>query len=513
MIVRIFIVLMACGVCIFPISDLRAEQAACAYEPIEIEIHGLKAFSEPPVIHSSNGALAITLDVKYGTSEIAGCVIHHRSYNGKMLGPTLRMKPGDVLNMTIRNMLPPNPDEMPEDHNIPHHFNTTNLHTHGLHVDPDGISDNVLRRMTPGADYQVRVEIPVDHPPGTFWYHPHVHGSTAIQVSSGMGGALIIEGGLDDVPEIAAAREQIFMVQQMPYDNNGEIEDFDGLMGDGNWYRKLQRHNIVNGTLAPTITMRPGEVRRWRFIHAGVKASLTMQLEGHKLHEIATDGIALGKCDGWETHKIESGYRSDVMVQANMLKEDQESAEYWLLDKTMLGFEGDRFRDDSRKFLAKIIVTGEPMDMALPCDGNQMVGLVPFAPITDDEIKGKQEVVFSINEMADGEVIFTINGKSFGDGEVRQLKLGSADEWTVMTDPKSLGIRHPFHIHVNPFQMTRLDPDGNPEVIWKDTLMITQGEPQTLRMRYIDFTGRFVIHCHFLDHEDQGMMQIVEILE
>ena len=63
------------------------------------------------------------------------------------------------------------------------------------------------------------VKIPENHAPGTFWYHPHLHGSTAIQVASGMAGALIIEGGLDEVPEIAAAKTQIMMFQQIPFDD------------------------------------------------------------------------------------------------------------------------------------------------------------------------------------------------------------------------------------------------------------------------------------------------------
>jgi FtsP/CotA-like multicopper oxidase with cupredoxin domain len=415
--------------------------------------------------------------------------------------------------MTIRNLLPPNPDPMPEDHNRPHHFNTTNIHTHGLHVDPGGIADNVLRKMPPGEDYQVRVEIPEDHAPGTFWYHPHVHGSTAIQVSSGMGGALIIEGGLDDVPAIEKAEEQIFMFQQVPYDGHGKIEHFGRLMGTRNWLERLKRHTTINGQLVPVITMRPGEVRRWRFVHAGVKVPLHLQLEGHKLHEIATDGIALGKCDSWETLVLESGYRSDAMVKANLLGAGQHSAEYWLRDVASIERGNMQSGEDAREYLAKVIVSGEPVDMELPCDEDELSGLIPFDPITDDEIEGTQEVVFSISRTDDDKLEFTIDGKPFGEGEVRTLKLGSADEWTVSTDPESVGGRHPFHIHVNPFQVSRLDPDGNPELIWKDTLVVVRGEPQTLRMRYVRYSGRFVIHCHFLDHEDRGMMQLVEILE
>lgn len=509
--VSIAIAAIAGAACMRPATF--SETYGCEYGAINIERHGLMAFEAPPTIRSSDGELNIVLDVKYGTYEIAGCQIRHRSYNGQPVGPTLRLKPGDTLNMLIRNQLPPNPDPMPADHNTPHHFNTTNVHTHGLHVDPNGISDNVLRKMTPGTDYQVRVEIPEDHPPGTFWYHPHVHGSTAIQVSSGMGGALVIEGGLDDIPEIAAAKEQVFMFQQVAYDNNGEIEDFLKLLTGRKWQEVLKRHTTINGQLVPVITLRPGEVRRWRFVHAGVKESLMVRLEGHKLHEIATDGIALGKCDAWPSLALEPGYRSDVLVKANDLAPGQESAEYWLRDETEINRGTVQRGEDSREFLAKLVVAGEPADMELPCGQGQLAGLVPFAPITDDEIEGTQEVVFSLSRTPEGVSRWTIDGKSFGEGQVRVLKLGSADEWTVLTDPESIAAHHPFHIHVNPFQVTRLDPDGSPEIVWKDTLMIVQGQPQKLRSRYVRYSGRFVLHCHFLQHEDQGMMQVVEILE
>jgi FtsP/CotA-like multicopper oxidase with cupredoxin domain len=452
------------------------------------------------------------LDVRYGTYEIAGCTIKHRSYNGAPVGPTLRLKPGDVLNMRIRNLLPPNPDPMPEDMNVPHHFNTTNVHTHGLHVDPNGISDNVLRRMSPRGEYEVRVDIPEDHPPGTFWYHPHVHGSTAMQVSAGMGGALIIEGGLDEVPEIAAANEQVFMFQQVPYDENGMIEDFDGLMGSLNWLEKTKRHTTINGTLVPVIRMRPGEVQRWRLIHAGVKIPVRMNLQGHKLHEIATDGMATGKCDSWDTLVLHSGYRSDVLVRAAQLPPGTKRAEYWLRDSTGIPQGFVTPGQDSREFLAKLVVEGEAMDMGLPCDTGRLSEFVPFADITDEEVRGTQQMAFAITRDENEEPLFTVDGKTFGEGEVRRLKFGSVDEWTVMTAPESLGPIHPFHIHVNPFQVWRTDPQGNPQRVWKDTLMLVRGEPQKIRMRYEDFTGRFVLHCHFLDHEDRGMMQLVEII-
>ena len=84
------------------------------------------------------------------------------TYNGISPGPTLRARPGDVINVTLRNEL----DE------------PTNLHTHGLHVSPEGTSDNVFIMIEPGQEFSYRYEIPSDHPSGTFWYHPHHHGNS-----------------------------------------------------------------------------------------------------------------------------------------------------------------------------------------------------------------------------------------------------------------------------------------------------------------------------------------------
>src|SRR5260370_904019 len=88
----------------------------------------------------------------------------------------------------------------------------TNLHTHGLHVSPAGNADNIDVCIKPQQEFTFEYTVPADHPSGTFWYHPHRHGSVAYQLSNGLAGALIVEGSrrdgiadLEDVPEIAAA--------------------------------------------------------------------------------------------------------------------------------------------------------------------------------------------------------------------------------------------------------------------------------------------------------------------
>jgi hypothetical protein len=109
---------------------------------------------------------------------------------------------------------------------------------------------------------------------------------------------------------------------------------------------------------------------------------------------------------------------------------------------------------------------------------------------------------------------FMIGHRVFMLERVRQLKLGQTAEWTLRGNLFS----HPFHIHVNPFRVERKEPRNGIMVddwVWKDVILMNPepNQPITLRTRYTRFTGKFVMHCHILDHEDRGMMEVVEIIE
>src|SRR5262249_52697334 len=126
-----------------------------------------------------------------------------RSYQGRTVdpnapyvSPTIEALPGETIRIRLKNQLPADPNcvKWSGNVNLPHCFNGTNLHTHGLWVNPAGNGDNVLISINPGVSFEYEYKIPPEHPAGTFWYHSHRHGSTAIQVSSGMAGALIVRG-------------------------------------------------------------------------------------------------------------------------------------------------------------------------------------------------------------------------------------------------------------------------------------------------------------------------------
>lgn len=124
-----------------------------------------------------------------------------RSYGGCKTGPEIEVQPGNTLRVDLNNLLraddptcqqpPPKGLALPPGVGC---FNTTNLHTHGLHVSPSGNSDNVLLSIAPQTSFPFEINIPSDHPSGTFWYHPHRHGSTAVQVASGAAGLLVVRG-------------------------------------------------------------------------------------------------------------------------------------------------------------------------------------------------------------------------------------------------------------------------------------------------------------------------------
>jgi len=441
----------------------------------------------------------------------------------------------------------------------------------------------VLVVLGPGEQQEYRIHIHDKHPTGTFWYHAHLHGSTALQLASGMGGALIIEDGaaengdLDTVPAIQAAKpkEKIFVLQQFGYDKAGTLEPQPIPPSTPLQLRLTSRPTLINGQLVPKIRMRPGEVQRWRFIHAGTQENVALAVDGHPLHEVAADGISLGRSVRWpdaatadaagapEHFKfvLAPGYRTDVLIKAE-LEPGQSSRRVFLRDLrlsntlSLRAAEARNLRaaagatptiaaipidisDKPEQVLAEIVIEGAPVAMDLPAaEALASVKPVEFDRIPDERLKASdpQRVELKIAKNLvcepDGscracttgdpesecarKLRYLINDMQFSDGEVRKLKLDTYAEWTL----SGLGLggseRHPFHIHVNPFYFQRAEPDGTKKWIWKDTLLVpppgSLGGPEKVWMKYTRFTGKFVIHCHILVHEDRGMMQPVEIV-
>lgn len=527
------------------------------------------------------------------------------------IAPTIETVPGETVRMRLHNRLPAQPGCTPENINIPHCFNSTNLHSHGLWVSPSGNSDNVLLTIRPGVHFDYEYAIPDTHPAGTFWYHPHLHGSTALQVSSGMAGALVIRGNrlpykLDgalktgDIDTLLRAvdgapyTERLIVLQQIQYacrDANGKIKtnakgqwvcspgDVGGIesydqFGPGSWPAS-GRYTTLNGRVLPKFTDAvAGRPERWRLIHAGVRDTINLQflplraraealptqVADHEAWiarncvdtpltqvEIATDGLTRAQAYDKAVNVLQPGYRSDVLMVFPT------AGQYCVVDAAAPATATVNALVESRQLLGKVQVRsasdGAPQaslqqqliaaaERWMPADvradvvaglrdGLTLAAFVPHPTITAQEVQASgskgQKVEFNI-DLSGPKPIFEVNGQPYDPDTSRDLVLGQAEEWTLT----SAFVNHPFHIHVNPFQVVSIkDPNGNEvsvtgeandpqyagtQGLWKDTLFVKQGYTITTRTRYQRYIGEFVLHCHILDHEDQGMMQNVRVL-
>jgi FtsP/CotA-like multicopper oxidase with cupredoxin domain len=522
----------------------------CEYKEIDPQKYGEQPFQNPPAISSAGGILTTTLAVQYtdsSTTSLGGCPLTLRTYNGQLVGPALRAKAGDVMDVLLSNQLPIETlDEIErqfqqENSNAyistrPASFNTTNLHTHGLHVSPVGNSDNVLLELGPQTTFPFEIKLPKNHPSGTFWYHAHTHGSTAIQVGSGMAGALIVEDDPKATPPALLAAnkdDKIFVIQSILYDTQGRLDDITKLFpgpsnptpancakdgNDGTW-PCAKRRTTINGQIIPVITMHPGEVQRWRLIDSSFRETIGFSVEGHELHEIALDGIYLGHIDTWPAGvpiDLEPGYRSDVLIKAS-----SKVGTYRILDAAAPPSRSLRAVAQPESLLAILKVEGPAVTMSLPTDA-EMAPLAPFgnADLSKTAV-GVEDAVFKLGQDMPGDKnYFQINYSAFNPHKKRQLILNTTEQWTLTTvgDPADVAngippLPHVFHIHVNPFQFTRKNPSGANEIVWKDTLLIPAGQVLNIFTKYTDYVGDFVMHCHILDHEDLGMMEMEEIVD
>jgi FtsP/CotA-like multicopper oxidase with cupredoxin domain len=485
---------------------------------------------EPEVIWSNDaGELETDLRINRFDREFGSVPVALRLYESRAVsetgemkpgitGPTLRFKKGagpKKLIVHLQNGLTDLPDEVPNGVPTCHHGpHLTNLHTHGLHVSPEE-GDNVFLEIGEGGKHgserDLIYTIPDGHYPGTFWYHPHKHGSVAFQVGNGMAGALIIEGDIDEVPEIRAAKERLFVFQQIPFNTNTPqtVECQDILIWD-----PTRHFTTINGQVKPVITMQPGEVQRWRFIHAGVKEKLKIGLHKHKLYVIAYDGITSGYMAEKPFIELFPGERADVLVQASNTPDT-----YYLEDIDENSVSG-LLRAEPTQRLAEVVVQGDKRPMSLP-NPSDLAGLCPMRDLSLDPIHQPIALRFDVRQNIPqvcwpAPIVGCSGGMNCHPFEHHHepipLKLNTVDEWTVVSCRSS---PHTFHIHVNPFQIMSINGDlPNPgDKVYGDTLIVNRDRPVILRMNYTLYTGMSVLHCHILDHEDQGMMIKIALRE
>jgi FtsP/CotA-like multicopper oxidase with cupredoxin domain len=130
------------------------------------------------------------------------------------------------------------------------------------------------------------------------------------------------------------------------------------------------------------------------------------------------------------------------------------------------------------------------------------------------EATGERQLVLGHSMMCMGGDAFTINGLSFAPERTDTVvKVGAVEEWEIVNGGgmMMMDFDHPFHIHTNAFQVVSEDGRSPRFRAWRDIVNVPMGGTVRIRMPFQDFSGRTVYHCHILDHEDLGMMGVIEM--
>ena len=249
-----------------------ADQVCLRYAPGSV-------VSAPPELRSQNGVLQLTLTIQSVTDSEGIVRLCYLTDNG-LLGPTLRVNPGDTLMIHFVNLLPsdftdPDPDAMagmlmasrPNDFFQPCSgdnamvASVTNLHFHGLNVSPVCGQDEVVRTLIHAQQtFDYAVEIPKNEPPGLYWYHPHPHGFSEGQVQGGATGALIVEGLQKVDPALANLPERTFVIrdQVLPASKRS-------IAGVPAWDFSINYVPVTYPSYTPAvIETNPGQKELWR---------------------------------------------------------------------------------------------------------------------------------------------------------------------------------------------------------------------------------------------------------
>ncbi len=431
---------------------------------------------QPQEIRSRNGVLDAALTAAPAHVQLGSFSFEGMLYNGSYLPPLLRARTGDVLRIAFSNGLPRDP---------------SNLHFHGMSVSPKGKSDNIFIHVHPGEEFHYEVKIPAHgrQGPGLFWYHPHAHGIVLKQMLGGMSGGLVIDGLEELFPILQGLPERFLFIKHAELSGREVIS--------------------INGQLNPLIPIKPGEIQFWRLAHIGAALFIKFRIEGMPLYAIATDGHPLSQPRKRTEIFIGPGERIDALVIGPPAR-----------DYAMhtIPFQNQAWRaPDPAQQIATVVASGaeaSPERAAAQIMEQRLEGQNWAGEVRAASIAHRRTLTYSRTEDRQS---FMIDGRVMEEDRIDQIvNLGDTEEWTVVNTDQQY---HSFHIHQTPFLVTAINGVPQTEESLRDTFSVppaTEIGPGSLTVA-IPFTdpvivGKFVYHCHAVDHEDKGMMGVIEVL-
>lgn len=393
-------------------------------------------------------------------------------------GPTLKMTPGEKYVLRFHNLLPYEPKN--PNHNVFKDPNVANIHTHGLHISGESPGDDVTRSFEGGRGGDFVYDIPTDHMGGTFWYHAHHHGSTTLQVSGGMFGMIVIDDGNDGIPSTVAAMEEKLLMM-------GKLDPTAaGLGGDVLMSGSLSTTWTVNGIAGGNICMPPNTWQHWRVALADPMAMLRDIEFGPECEVmvLARDGVwrtVAPKQLATNSIQLTGASRADFAVRT--------TGNSWIKMNSMT--------------IATISANGTSDPSAHPFDVDGVSSWSANRPSYLRDLRNVTTVHTESISMG----ARTVNGGKYNH-HVPTLALPTNDvqEWSL-----SGNVRHPFHLHV--YHVQALEDDRDFEAGEYYDVVASQ-----MNVRFdlnaatsTPYSGRTIMHCHILEHEDRGAMGWLDV--
>jgi FtsP/CotA-like multicopper oxidase with cupredoxin domain len=526
------------------------------------------AVPEPEDLRSQNGVLTVDLTVR-NQKEKDGSARYCYVYGDGIQSPNLRLKPGDLLVLKLKN------DLVDLDHarvamNHRHASDSdpapcqsgamtstsTNLHFHGLTVPPVCHQDDVLKTSIQPSDapFEYRFRIPENEPPGLYWYHPHIHGFSTAQVLGGASGALIIEGVERANRDLAGLPERVLIIRDQDLLNPNSppsksepvvpkmLIDRDGdAANNGTGFGKPAKDLSINFVPVPypdyppaVIRMRPGERQLWRVLNASAITYLNLAVLFNRapqnLEVVALDGVPVNAGGisknvlAGQTHiGIPPGGRAEFVLDGPPL-----GVTGLLVTRTVdtgAGGENDPNRalatlvaaTDAPEPRARLASSPEPLPRAtLPWLGN-------VTPTRTRRLYFSEKLLNPDDPNSATTFFITVDGQTptaFDPGTSVPnivVKQGDVEDWIIENRSSEL---HAFHIHQVHFMILEWSGIAVNEPFLRDTINVPYYNGRTLEypsvrlrmdFRDPDSVGTFPYHCHLLEHEDGGMMGLIRV--
>jgi len=430
------------------------------------------------------------------------------SFNGGEDPPLIRAAPGEDIRLTYVNAMSLDSHERCIDRPC---MNMTNLHFHGLHVSPDAPQDDVLTMMAmPGQSLHYIVNIPLDQPPGLYWYHTHPHGESYQQDLDGMSGAIVIDGIERYVPKLQHMRERILVLRDQIIGKNDPSSEL---------MRRVELSNkscsastdppgrifTVNGAVRPQIAINTGERQFWRIVNASPDLYADLQVDAEQFEIVALDGMPLALHN--PAHPVESA--SHILVPPAgrveaIITGPNPGARGSLRS---LCFDTGRDGDPNPAMvLADLVNIAQPgPELRTTSVHAPLPASRPLSPALVTRVeKSSPDFVVHFTEDKKG---FYINGRKFSpsDPPMTTVSIGAFHHWRVTNDTHEV---HPFHIHQVHFLIYAKNGVRLKRPEWLDTVNVPVEGNVDLMMDFTDpiIRGVSLFHCHLLSHEDKGMM-------